>query len=67
MKDEGNIFEVGDIVILKSDKYKDFPTVMTVEEVEMGRVSCVWSARDGNFCERSFSTNALQLYNEDEL
>ena len=41
MTNEDNKFERGDIVILKSDVYNDFPTIMTVNEIEMGKVTCV--------------------------
>lgn len=57
-------FKIGDIVILKSDKYRDFPTIMTVNEIEMGKVTCVWSTKDRDFCERSFSAEALKLYTD---
>ena len=56
-------FKIGDIVILKSDAFKSFPIVMTVNEVEMGKVVCVWSADGKGFSERAFSVEALELYN----
>lgn len=55
-------FKIGDIVILKSDKYRDFPIIMTVNEVDMGKVTCVWSAKDHDFIERTFSADALEKY-----
>ena len=55
-------FKVGDVVILKSDRFESFPTIMTVNEIEMGKVTCVWSSNDKTFCERSFSSEALELY-----
>ena len=58
-------FKIGDVVILKSDIYKSFPIVMTVNEIEMGKVACVWSAEGKDFSERTFSAEALVLYNEE--
>jgi uncharacterized protein YodC (DUF2158 family) len=55
-------FKPGDIVLLKSDALDHFPTYMTVNEVEMGKVTCVWSVEKHEFRERSFSPEALQLY-----
>ena len=57
-------FEIGDVVILKSDAMKHFPIVMTVNEIEMGKVVCVWSSEGKDFSERTFSAEALELYNE---
>lgn len=64
MTNEDNKFEIGDIVILKSDVYNDFPTIMTVNEIEMGKVTCVWSTKNHDFLERSFSIDAVLLYKE---
>lgn len=58
-------FKIGDVVVLKSDRYMPFPTIMTVNEIEMGKVTCVWSAKDREFCERTFSVEALELYDEE--
>lgn len=58
-------FKIGDIVILKSDALKHFPIVMTVNEIEIGKVVCVWSADGKSFSERTFSAEALELYNEE--
>lgn len=55
-------FKIGDVVVLKSDRYLTFPTIMTVNEIEMGKVTCVWSSKDRDFCERTFSVEALELY-----
>ena len=57
-------FKIGDIVILRSDSYRQFPTIMTVNEVEMGKVTCVWSSKDREFFERTFSSEALKLYDD---
>ncbi len=57
-----NVFKVGDTVILKSDFYLSFPVLMTVNEIDMDRVTCVWSTKDRTFLERSFSMDALRLY-----
>jgi uncharacterized protein YodC (DUF2158 family) len=57
-------FKIGDIVILKSDALKDFPIIMTINEIEMGKVVCVWSANGKDFSERTFSAEALELYSE---
>ena len=54
--------KVGDTVILKSDSYLSYPVLMTVNEIDMDKVTCVWSAKDRTFLERSFSMDALQLY-----
>ena len=56
-------FKIGDIVILKSYALKHFPIVMTVNEIEMGKVVCVWSSDGKDFSERTFSAEALELYN----
>lgn len=58
-------FKIGDIVILKSDAMKHFPIVMTVNEIEMGKVVCVWSSEGKGFSERTFSAEALTLYDEE--
>lgn len=55
-------FKVGDIVILKSGRFSRFPTVMTINEIEIGKVTCVWSTKDKDFSERSFSPEALIKY-----
>lgn len=55
-------FKIGDIVILKSDALKHFPIVMTVNEIEMGKIVCVWSAEGKNFSERTFNAEALTIY-----
>ena len=55
-------FKVGDTVILKSDNFSRFPTVMTINEIEVGKVTCVWSTKDKDFSERSFSSDALIKY-----
>ena len=55
-------FKVGDMVILKSDRFAHFPTVMTINEIEMGKVTCVWSTKDKDFSERTFSLEALTKY-----
>lgn len=55
-------FKVGDTVILKSDIFSHFPTVMTINEIEIGKVTCVWSTKDKDFSERSFSPEALVKY-----
>jgi hypothetical protein len=55
-------FKVGDTVILKSDLFAHFPTVMTINEIEMGKVTCVWSTKDKDFSERTFSIEALTEY-----
>lgn len=55
-------FKVGDTVILKSDLFTHFPTVMTINEIEMGKVTCVWSTKDKDFSERTFSIEALTEY-----
>ena len=60
--DEECKFKIGDIVILKSDSYLTFPTIMTVNDIEMGKVTCIWSAKDHLFSERTFSAEALVLY-----
>ena len=57
-------FKIGDIVILKSDALKHFPIIMTVNEIEMGKVACVCSADGKDFSVRTFSAEALELYNE---
>ena len=57
-------FKIGDVVVLKSDRYMTFPTIMTVNEIEMGKVTCVWSSKDREFCERTFSAEALELYDD---
>lgn len=54
--------KVGDIVILKSDRFSRFPTIMTINEIEVGKVTCVWSTKDKEFSERSFSSEALTKY-----
>ncbi len=58
-----NEFKVGDVVILKSDSYMTFPTIMTINEIELGKVTCVWSSNNKDFNERTFSPEALMLYN----
>lgn len=57
-------FNIGDIVILKSDALKHFPIIMTVNEVEMGKVTCVWSSGKDDFSERTFCAEALEIYEE---
>ncbi|MBR0046527.1 MAG: hypothetical protein IJP75_06545 [Bacteroidaceae bacterium] len=57
-------FKIGDVVILKSDALKHFPIVMTVNEIGMGKVTCVWSSGDKEFSERTFSAEALEIYEE---
>jgi len=59
-----NGFKIGDVVILKSDSYMTFPTLMTINEIELGKVTCVWSSKDKDFNERTFSPDALMLYSE---
>lgn len=39
-------FKVGDTVILKSDRYSHFPTVMTINEIKIDKVTCVKSTKD---------------------
>lgn len=56
--------KVGDTVILKSDSYLSYLVLMTVNEIDMDKVICVWSAKDRTFLERSFSMDALILYEE---
>ena len=59
-------FKIGDIVYLRSDKFLSFSTLMTVNEIEMGKVTCVWSGKDYTFNERTFSADALELYDKKE-
>lgn len=54
--------KVGDIVILKSDRFSRFQTLMTINEIEIGKVTCVWSTKEKDFSERSFSPEALLKY-----
>ena len=60
--DTGQDFKVGDTVILKSDIFSHFPTVMTINEIEIGKVTCVWSTKDKDFSERAFSPEALTKF-----
>lgn len=59
----GQQFKLGNIVILMSDAMKHFPIIMTVNEIEMGNVVCIWSSDGKNFSKRTFSAEALVLYN----
>lgn len=61
MDTEQNL-KVGDTVILKSDRFSHYPTIMTINEIEIGKVTCVWSTKDKDFSERSFSPEALVKY-----
>lgn len=62
MNNDNNKFKIGDVVILRSDIVNPFPTIMTVNEIELGKVNCVWSSKDHTFSERSFSADALVPY-----
>lgn len=66
MKMDKKDLKVGDIVILKSDSLKHFPTYMTVDEVGPDKATCVWSSKDGDFNERTFSIETLMIYSENE-
>lgn len=66
MSDNNEMFNIGDIVYLRSDKYMSNSTLMTVNDIEMGKVTCVWSGKDFTFNERTFSADALELYDKKE-
>lgn len=61
MNDRKERLKIGDIVYLRSDRFSTYPTLMTVNEIEMDKVTCVWSGKDYTFNERIFSADALEL------
>ena len=61
MSESKERFKIGDIVYLRSDKFMSYPTLMTVNEIEMDKVTCVWSGADYSFNEKTFSADALEL------
>lgn len=55
--------KVGDIVVLKSDQHSHFPIKMTINAIELGKVTCIWAVSgEHNFRERTFDAEALVKY-----